>query len=259
MTGNLDVQKRLTLGEDALATSGEEGQLRYNPTTNDFEGHNGNVWKSLTKSGSPTGSGMVTDIDGNQYLTVTIGTQTWMRENLRTSRYSNGDPILEVLLNDDWEALSSGAWSWYDHDPEKDKPYGKLYNFYAVQNAKGLCPTGWHVPSDAEYTTLTNALGGTAVAGGKMKTTGTIQAETGYWEDPNTGSTNESGFTGLPGGVRNFDGLFGVLGREAYWWTSTPTDNGTESWYRRLLSNDASVTRATNIYNHGLSVRCVRD
>ncbi len=129
----------------------EAGTVRFNSTTNDFEGWNGQ-WVSLTGTSGPTGSGMVTDIDGNRYLTVTIGTQVWMRENLRTTRYSNGDPIPGVLINSDWTALSTGAWSWYDHDPEKDTPYGKLYNWYAVNDNRGLCPTCWHVPTDTEWT-----------------------------------------------------------------------------------------------------------
>ena len=248
--------------EDA---SPEAGTIRFNPSTNDFEGHDGNGWKSLTKSASPTGSGMVTDIDGNQYLTVTIGTQTWMRENLSTSRFRNGDPIPEVLLNSDWIALDTSAWSWYDHDPEKDMPYGKLYNWYAVNDSRGLCPTGWHVPTDAEWTTLTDLLGGTGVAGGKMKTTGTIQAETGYWEADNIGATNESGFTGLPGGYRYFDGsfelvIFGFVGYGGVWWGSTENSNSTaDAWVRGLAYDNDEVGRVSSNKRLGFSVRCLRD
>ena len=235
------------------------GTMRFNTAMNDFEGYDGNGWKSLTKSASPTGSGTVTDIDGNQYLTVTIGTQTWMRENLRTSRYRNGDPIPEVLLNSDWAALTSGAWSWYDHDPEKDMLYGKLYNWYAVDDARGVCPTGWHVPTDTEWTTLSDYLGGTGVAGGKMKTTGTIQAETGYWEDPNNGASNESGFTGLPGSFCEPGGPFPrTFGFEGVWWSSTESSSS-NAWFYVLLGCCGDFFRADNDKRHGCSIRCIRD
>lgn len=233
------------------------GTLRFNTAKNDFEGYDGNGWKSLTKSAAPTGSGTVTDIDGNQYLTVTIGTQTWMRENLRTSRYRNGDPIPEVLLNSDWMALSSGAWSWYDHDPEKDTPYGKLYNWYAVNDGRGLCPTGWHVPTDAEWSTLSTYLGGDSVAGGKMKTKGTIEAGTGYWRDPNTSASNESGFTGLPGGFRALDGAFTSLGFYGYFWTSA--ESGAGALFLLLHYVNATVGQSINDKKLGFSVRCVKD
>lgn len=238
------------------------GTIRFNPNTSDFEGHDGNGWKSLTKSGGPMGSGVVTDIDGNQYLTVTIGTQTWMRENLRTTRYRNGDPIPEVLLNSDWGALASGAWSWYDHDPEKDKPYGKLYNWYAVNDLRGLCPTGWHVPSgndtSSEWKTLIDFLGGLGVAGGKMKTKGTIQAGTGYWQDPNTGATNESGFTGLPGGFRGSTGIFFDLGVNGICWSSTESSTS-NAWFRGLGDNTVIVSQDRLGKRLGFSVRCLRD
>lgn len=235
----------------------EPGTIRFNTNTNDFEGHDGNTWKSLTKSANPTGSGTVTDIDGNQYLTVTIGTQTWMRENLRTTRYRNGDPIPEVLLNADWNSLNTGAWSWYDHDPEKDTPYGKLYNWYAVDDSRGLCPTGWHVPTDTEWTTLTDFLGGTSVAAGKMKTTGTIQTNIGYWEDPNTGATNESGFTGLPGGWRS-NNSFPLFGEFGFWWSSTAFDS-VNAWARDLAYDRESVFRFDADKRGGFSIRCVED
>ncbi len=231
-----------------------DGTVRFNSTTNDFEGWNGQ-WVSLTGSSGPTGSGMVTDIDGNQYLTVTIGSQTWMRENLRTTRYRNGDPIPEVLLNSDWAALASGAWSWYANDPEKDMPYGKLYNWYAVKDGNGLCPTGWHEPTDAEWTILTTYLGDLSVAGGKMKITGTIEAGTGYWSEPNTGATNESGFTGLPGGNRS--GAFDNRGNGGLWWSST--ESGANAWYRALIYDGGHVIRSHVDKTYGFSVRCLRD
>lgn len=204
----LEIEGALIIG-NSEASNPEPGTVRFNSNTNDFEGWNGQ-WLSLTKSSTPVGSGMVTDIDGNQYLTVTIGTQTWMRENLRTTRYRNGDPIPEVLLASDWTAFTTGAWSWFDHDPENDVPHGKLYNWYAVDDSLGLCPTGWHIPTDVERYTLATFLGGVGVAGGKMKTTGSIQNGNGYWLDPNTGATNESGFTGQAGGARLVGSFSGI-------------------------------------------------
>ncbi len=144
----------------------------------------------------------VTDIDGNTYNTVQIGTQVWMSENLKTSRYRNGGSIPYVLGNAAWAALTTGAWSNYDHDAANDPIYGKLYNWYTTLGDT-LCPTGWGVPTDAEWTTLTTYLGGESVAGGKMKSIGTA-----YWSSPNTGATNESGFSVLPGGYRYSDGSF---------------------------------------------------
>src|ERR1035437_4904310 len=127
---------------------------------------------------------------------VTICTQSWMLKNLDVSTYRNGDLIPEVTDGSAWSALTAGAWCWYNNDSATNaSTYGKLYNWYAVNDPRGLAPTGWHVPSDAEWTTLSTCLGGNAVAGGAMKETGTT-----HWTSPNTGATNSSGFTGLPGG-----------------------------------------------------------
>ncbi len=129
--------------------------------------------------------GTVSDIEGNTYKTIKIGTQTWMAENLKTTKYKDGSEIPNITNNGD-----------YDNNPANSETYGRLYNWYTVDDDKGVCPEGWHVPDDAEYTVLTDYLGGESVAGGKMKETGTE-----HWNSPNTGATNESGFTGLPRGV----------------------------------------------------------
>jgi uncharacterized protein (TIGR02145 family) len=142
----------------------------------------------------------VTDIDGNTYNTVQIGTQVWMSENLKTSRYRNGGSIPYVVGNTEWQALTTGAWSYYNHDEANNAVYGKLYNWYTVKGDT-LCPSGWHVPTDAEWTTLTTFLG--SDAGGKMKETGTT-----LWKSPNTGADNSSGFSARPGGYRYSDGSF---------------------------------------------------
>jgi uncharacterized protein (TIGR02145 family) len=192
----------------------------------------------------------ITDIDGNTYSTVTIGTQCWMRENLKTSKYNDGTSIPTGLSDAAWENTTSGAYAINDNNAANNTIYGKLYNWYAVNTGK-LCPTGWHIPSDVEWTVLTDFLGGESVAGGKMKTT------TG-WQAPNTGATNSSGFSGLPGGSRVGDGNYDEIGFFGGWWSSTETDTGF-AWYRYLFFNDGNVYGYVNDRGIGLSCRCLRD
>jgi uncharacterized protein (TIGR02145 family) len=203
-----------------------------------------------------TTSQTVTDIDGNTYNTVQIGTQVWMSENLKTSRYRNGGSIPYVVGNSDWQALTTGAWSNYNHDDANDPIYGKLYNWYTTLGDT-LCPAGWGVPTDDEWTTLTTYLGGESVAGGKMKSVGTT-----YWNDPNTGATNESGFSVLPGGYRNFDGSFYGIRDAAFFWSATEY-GGSTAWLRGLYYNGSYVSRfyfgSYNSKSSGASVRCLRD
>ena len=197
----------------------------------------------------------VTDIDGNTYNTVQIGTQVWMSENLKTSRYRNGGSIPYVLGNSAWAALTTGAWSNYDHDAANDPIYGKLYNWYTTLGDT-LCPTGWGIPTDAEWTTLTTYLGGEIVAGGKMKSVGTT-----YWNSPNTGATNESGFSALPGGARYSDGSFVRVRDYAIFWSANDlSDNYSLTCY--LKFNFSFVDRTvdtTYAKSYGASVRCLRD
>jgi len=136
------------------------------------------------------------DIDGNVYETIQIGDQLWMAENLKTTHYNNGDEI-PYPSNEDFGSFDEGQYGVYDNDPSNADVYGNLYNFAAVDDDRGLCMEGWHVPSDGEWTVLTDYLGGSSVAGGKMKEEGLD-----HWNSPNTGATNESGFTGLPAGYR---------------------------------------------------------
>ncbi len=236
------------------------GTLRFNPATCDLEGWNGIFWASLTSFQL----GSVTDIDGNVYKTVAIGTQEWMAQNLRTTKYRNGDVIPNVTDNNDWGNLDSGAYCWYNNDNGYEQPYGKLYNWYAVNDTSGLCPTGWHVPTDPELTTLIdyldpgsvdpNAVGAqSTVAGGPMKETGTA-----HWNSPNTGATNSSGFTSLPGGFRYVDGRYFNLGNEGYLWSSTESSSSI-AWCRFLSISNASVSRSKSDKRYGFSVRCVRD
>ena len=196
------------------------------------------------------------DIDGNNYPIIKIGNQIWMKENLRVSRYRNGDLIPNVTDNTAWGTLTSGGRSWYNNDStNNENPYGNLYNWYAVTDSRGLCPSGWHVPSDSEWDVLTNSLGGLSVAGGKMKSVGTT-----YWISPNKGATNESGFSALPGGCRGNDGNFYNILGYAFFWSATEFDNA-NAWYRYINHNFADVYRNYNDASKagGATVRCLKD
>lgn len=197
----------------------------------------------------------VTDIDSNVYHTVTIGTQVWMVENLKTTKYNDGTAIPNVTDSTAWSGLSTPAYCWYNNDSITNKTtYGALYNLYTVNTGK-LCPTGWHVPTDAEWTTLTTYLGGESVAGGKLKETGTT-----HWLSPNTGAINESDFTALPGGYRYYSGIFNYVGKYGYWWSSTEDEsNNSWAWDRDMVFNYNVVFRDINYKNNGFSVRCLRD
>jgi uncharacterized protein (TIGR02145 family) len=200
----------------------------------------------------------VTDKDGNVYHTVTIGTQVWMVENLKTTKYNDGTPIPLETDNIAWSKLTTPGYCWYANDAATYKTtYGALYNWYAVNTGK-LAPTGWHVPTDAEWTTLTAYLGGEIFAGGKMKSTGTIEAGTGLWYSPNVGATNESGFTAVPAGERDGSGTFNPIGYYGTWWSSSEgfTDY---AWYRRMFYDGSSASRFYYNMNYGFSVRCLRD
>jgi len=199
----------------------------------------------------------VKDIDGNIYHTVVIGTQTWMVENLKTTHYNDGTAIPLVTGNADWSDLITPAYCWYNNDATtyKDK-YGALYNWFAVETGK-LAPIGWHVPTDAEWTTLTTYLGGEEEAGGKLKEAGTLN-----WHTPNTGATNSTGFSALPGGWRSWEevGEFSPLGGTiCLWWSSTEA-NLLNAWLKGLLYDDCKLNRAGDFYKmDGCSVRCVKD
>jgi uncharacterized protein (TIGR02145 family) len=197
--------------------------------------------------------GSMTDQDGNVYKTIVVGTQEWMAENLKASHYRNGDAIALVNDNTTWQGVNTGATCFYNNDIAANNcPYGKLYNWYAASDVRNLCPTGWHVPSDAEWTTLTTFLGGN-VAGGKMKSTGTQ-----YWISPNAAADNSSGFSGLPGGTRNLNGTFDEIGYGGGWWSSTES-NTNNAWYRSLYYTNGNVGGWNYGKTFGVSVRCLRD
>ncbi|MEE4215602.1 MAG: fibrobacter succinogenes major paralogous domain-containing protein [Bacteroidales bacterium] len=198
-------------------------------------------------------SGALTDIDGNTYNTVTIGNQVWMQENLKVTKLNNGTQIPLVEDNDTWLHTDDPGYSWYDNDKDTyGDTYGAFYNWYAV-NTGNLCPDGWHVATDDEWTALTDYLGGEGVAGGKLKETGTE-----HWESPNTGATNESGFSALPGGYRSNGGQYYSKGRRGSWYTSSAKDD-TYVWRRDVNYDDAVVDRWNNNKNFGLYVRCIKD
>jgi uncharacterized protein (TIGR02145 family) len=184
---------------------------------------------------------------------VVIGTQTWKTRNLDVTTYRNGDPIPQVTDPTAWANLTTGAWCYYENNTANGPIYGKIYNWYAVNDPRGLAPTGYHVPSDAEWTTLTTFLGGETVAGGKMKETGTS-----HWQSPNTDATNSSSFTGLPGGFSYVNGTFDYIGSSGYWWSSSE-DNALHAWYRGLNYGSGSAGRYGIDKRSGFSVRCLRD
>ena len=218
------------------------------------------LFAGLVCAESPT----VTDLDGNIYRTVQIGGQCWMAENLRNSAYANGDPIPNVTGNTAWTQLTTGAWAHYQNNVGYENPYGKLYNWYAVADPRNVCPTGWHVPTDAEWSALVGywdpgydpgANGSQSpTAGGKVKSTGTQ-----YWNAPNTGATNESGFSGLPGGYRyNADGVSYFLRDNGCWWSAS--ESGAElAWSRYLGYINAVINHVNANKRSGFSVRCLRD
>jgi len=195
----------------------------------------------------------VTDIEGNVYKTVKIGNQTWMAKNLKTTKFNDGTAIPLVAEGTAWAALTTPGYCWYDNDSASYKNlYGALYNWYAVNSDK-LCPANWHVPSDAEWTRLANYLGGDIFAGDRLKETGTD-----FWVSPNTGATNESGYTALPGGLRYHDGVFHDFGFSGYWWTSTEYSS-TRAYFDYMDYEYSNVFRFNNLKQNGFSVRCLRD
>ena len=199
------------------------------------------------------GFGSLTDIDGNEYNTVTIGSQTWMAENLATEKYNDGSLISIVTDSVKWASLSTPAVCWYNNDKETYRPaYGALYNGFIMNSGK-ICPKGWHVPTDAEWDILASSIGGESVAGGRMKDAGTSR-----WVRPNNGATNLSNFTALPAGLRYSDGKFRDLGFGAYWWSSTLYSDS-RAYFRFIFHEDGAIYRFDNLRTNGFSVRCLKD
>ena len=247
---------RMTGAQRATITSPAQGLMIYCTdcgSSGEPQYYDGTQWKKL--------------IDGTATLPppteVVIGTQTWEIKNLDVTTYSDGTVIPEVSDPTQWAALTTGAWCYYNNTTANGTTYGKLYNWYAVAGIwdeasktdatlrKKLAPTGWHVPTDAEWTTLTTFLGGQSVAGGAMKATT-------LWNSPNTSATNSSGFTGLPGGLRDELGTFIDIGTLGHWWSSSEFDT-THALFLALDYNNGSVFRTDFLKTYGFSVRCLRD
>lgn len=203
------------------------------------------------------------DVDGTTYKTILIGKQVWMAENLDVSHYRNGDPIPQEKDAEKWSKLTTGAWCYYENDTGNGRVYGKLYNWYAVNDPRGLAPEGWHVPSDKEWQELERFLGMSrddaekegwrGSIGGKLKETGTV-----HWRAPNAGATNETGFTALAGGYRFSLGAFDNIGYVASFWSSSANSDA-DAWNRKLYYDDTGVHRNVDNRRVGMSVRCVRD
>jgi uncharacterized protein (TIGR02145 family) len=197
---------------------------------------------------------LVGDADGNSYNPVVIGTQTWLKENLRTTRYNDGTSIPNVTGNAAWAGLTAPAWCWYNNDPGYKGDYGALYTWYTVKTGK-LCPTGWHVPSDAEWTVLENLAGGLTVAGGKLKETGLL-----HWSAPNTGAADTYGFAALPGGWREgIEGGSVGLAFVGYWWTSSVVSPDAPYWRTIDWDKEGVGRYYGGDPSFGLSVRCIMD
>jgi len=194
---------------------------------------------------------MITDIEGNTYKTVKIGSQEWLAENLNTCRYRNGDIIPQVRDAEEWKDLTTGAWCYSENDAVNGKAYGKLYNWYAVNDSRGLAPEGWHIPTKEDWKILIDFLGGEIEAGGKLK-------DTKIWKSPNKGATNESGFSAIPGGIRNVAGIFNEFTDECYFWSASESSfdyayfYNLSYLYKNILGSDSSK-------KFGLSVRCLKD
>ena len=206
----------------------------------------------------------VTDIDGNVYNTVTIGTQIWMKENLKVTHYRNGDSIPNVTNISQWGLLDTGAYCNYNNDSNNVSIYGRLYNWKTVDDSRHSCPVGWHVPSNSEWNilekyldiTVDTTIGGMIGTdiGGKLKETGTT-----HWLSPNTGATNSSGFSALPGGDRSANGFYNGIEYDGRWWSATTSVYIDNAWTRILYNNDSRMSRNGNSKAEGYSIRCICD
>jgi len=258
---------RMTTNEKNAIVRPANGLVIFNTTTNCLEMYVYNKWQNVfcgvADSTTNVDSTLLTDIDGHTYPTTKICNQTWMAKNLDVARYRNGDIIPQVTDPTEWANLTTGAWCWYNNDSATyGSVYGRLYNWYAVSDPRGLAPEGWHVPSDGEWNVLVKCLDANAdttcqncshssTAGGELKST------TG-WNITGNG-TNSSGFTGLPGGNRNSNnGTFNHIVFYASWWSSSEYSTSSAS-YHELSINDGGVYNGIINKAYGFSVRCVKD
>jgi uncharacterized protein (TIGR02145 family) len=210
--------------------------------------------------------GKVRDIDRNEYVTVIIGKQEWMAENLKTTRFNDGTKIPITADNMEWCSKFTPVYSWYENNVTTYKDaYGALYNWYTVGTGK-LCPAGWHVPTHEEWSELTDYLGGINIPGtpilleGELKSIRTVPDDHPRWDSPNKGATNKSGFTALPGGHRSYLGIFNYLGKFGFWWTSTQANYPSYyAYYRGMRYDNSDVFMTSGNMRNGFSVRCVRE
>jgi uncharacterized protein (TIGR02145 family) len=248
---------KLTLGSDSGSFSKNIENLRPNTTyyVRAYAINSGDKGLGEEKSFSTLNNLTAVDVDGNAYKTVTIGSQVWFSENLKTTRFNDGQAIPLVTDNSAWAALTDSAYCWYNNDKAGyGSTYGALYNWYAVNTGK-LCPSGWHVATDAEWTTLTDLYGGALQAGGKLKEAGTA-----HWSSPNSDATNESHFSALPGGCRGYYGGFGNISINGMWWSTTVVSvNTTEAWSRYMDCSNSLTGRLNDPKRMGYSVRCIKD
>lgn len=236
---------RLTIAQRDAISNPATGLLIFCTDCDEIEVFNGTVWKSMLGTVGCKEAGPAS---------IKICDQVWMQKNLDVSKYQNGDIIPQVTDAAVWGGLTIGAWCWYNNDSATyAATYGKMYNWYAVNDARGLAPKGWHIPSDDEWSILGMCKGDDFVAGGFLKEAGTT-----HWLTPNTGADNSTGFTALPGGFRYLDGGFNFITYYGNFWSAT-SSNGTEAFYRGLNYSDFSLYRSPSNKLNGFSVRCIKD
>jgi len=258
----------LAVGNDTIITW--EGVLPEDNVKIEYSTDNGVNWILIAKNATGLAyNWRIPNTPSNQCLArvtaiteydcadVLIGNQIWMGCNLYVDHYRNGDSIPEVRDSTQWANLTTGAWCYYNNDPKNGEIYGKLYNWYAVSDLRGLAPTGWYIPSDEDWSELEICIGGKNIAGGKLKSIGTIEAGDGLWFSPNKDATNEIGFSAVPAGYRYHLSDYQKIGIDTYFWTST--ESGTKSaYYRHLGSEDGVIGRSTHYFENGFSIRCLR-
>ena len=193
------------------------------------------------------------DQDSNVYHIVNIGSQKWMRENLKTAHYNNGDTIPEVRKDSLWAKLKTGGFCNYNNDTNYVSIFGRLYNWYSVNDSRNICPKGWHVPTTDYWKTLVNYLGGSSVAGGSLKEDGVL-----HWFPPNTGATNQSGFTAFSGGFRDINGKYGYIMFYTHFWSSSLSDS-TQAWKESLSNSSEEVSENKYYKQAGYSIRCIKN
>ena len=240
---------------------GDEGIVKEFDCTYDSDDES--TWEAACGGSSALDNCGICDTDDDndcEYESIIIGEQTWTLENIMVTHFNNGDEIPTGYTNENLTNLTDGAYVVYNNTASNTETYGNLYNWYAVNDARGLCPVGWHVPSVDEYTLLADSLGGNAVASGKMKSTGTIEGGNGLWEEPNEGATNESGFGAIPGGY--YDGEnFKFLGSTGYFWSSNDDriyDEQADGLFLDADSDSLSLPSPSNKSSY-YSIRCIKN